>query len=189
MQWWIESIWSCGFWAYESYREVKMYSDDDYYEDEYSGYGHTGDPNLDRWGGLQGGWIHHGTLLSGLTMLCLNLSRSSYSTSRIWSRYIPTRRNAVCFIFSFRREMFTKWTICMRLPFQSSLISSSRWEYLKQLFHQYYFFKASPWPEAEDVAPYVNDDPIFLNLYRCHFSSFWSVPYHLFWSVSCLSVM
>merc|ERR1712168_1729376 len=28
------------------------------------------------------------------------------------------------------------------------------------------FFKASPWPEAEDVAPYVNDDPIFLNLYR-----------------------
>ena len=29
------------------------------------------------------------------------------------------------------------------------------------------FYKASPWPEAEDVAPYVNDDPIFLNLYRC----------------------
>merc|ERR1712012_811555 len=28
------------------------------------------------------------------------------------------------------------------------------------------YFKASPWPEAEDVAPYVNDDPIFLNLYR-----------------------
>ena len=28
------------------------------------------------------------------------------------------------------------------------------------------FFKASPWPEAEDVSPYVNDDPIFLNLYR-----------------------
>ena len=27
--------------------------------------------------------------------------------------------------------------------------------------------QASPWPEAEDVAPYVNDDPIFLNLYRC----------------------
>ena len=26
-----------------------MYSDDDYYEEEYSGYGHTGDPNLDRW--------------------------------------------------------------------------------------------------------------------------------------------
>ena len=24
----------------------------------------------------------------------------------------------------------------------------------------------SPWPEAEEVAPYVNDDPIFLNLYR-----------------------
>ena len=34
----------------DSYREVEMYSDDDYYEDEYSGYGHTGDPNLDRWG-------------------------------------------------------------------------------------------------------------------------------------------
>ena len=29
-------------------------------------------------------------------------------------------------------------------------------------------YKASPWPEAEDVAPYVNDDPIFLNLYRCN---------------------
>ena len=29
--------------------------------------------------------------------------------------------------------------------------------------------QASPWPEAEDVAPYVNDDPIFLNLYRCSF--------------------
>ena len=29
-------------------------------------------------------------------------------------------------------------------------------------------FQASPWPEAEDVAPYVNDDPIFLNLYRCY---------------------
>jgi len=28
------------------------------------------------------------------------------------------------------------------------------------------FFKTSPWPEAEDVSPYVNDDPIFLNLYR-----------------------
>merc|ERR1711915_428254 len=28
------------------------------------------------------------------------------------------------------------------------------------------FFKTSPWPEAEDVAPYVNDDPIFLNLYK-----------------------
>ena len=25
-----------------------MYSDDDYYEDEYSGYGHTGDPVQDR---------------------------------------------------------------------------------------------------------------------------------------------
>ena len=34
---------------YDSCREVKMYSDDDYYEEEYSGYGHTGDPNLDRW--------------------------------------------------------------------------------------------------------------------------------------------
>ena len=50
MQLWFESIWS----IYESsrfvnlYREVRMYSDDDYYEDEYSGYGHTGDPNLDR---------------------------------------------------------------------------------------------------------------------------------------------
>ena len=28
------------------------------------------------------------------------------------------------------------------------------------------FFKTSPWPEADEVAPYVNDDPIFLNLYR-----------------------
>ena len=27
---------------------VKMYSDDDIYEDEYSGYGHTGDPVQDR---------------------------------------------------------------------------------------------------------------------------------------------
>ena len=28
------------------------------------------------------------------------------------------------------------------------------------------FFKTSPWPEAEEIAPYVNEDPIFLNLYR-----------------------
>ena len=28
------------------------------------------------------------------------------------------------------------------------------------------YFKTSPWPEAEDIAPYVSDDPIFLNLYR-----------------------
>jgi translation initiation factor 3 subunit L len=28
------------------------------------------------------------------------------------------------------------------------------------------FFKTSPWPEAEDIAGYVADDPIFLNLYR-----------------------
>ena len=25
-------------------------------------------------------------------------------------------------------------------------------------------FKALPWPEAKDVSPYINDDPIFLNL-------------------------
>merc|ERR1712241_1059898 len=28
------------------------------------------------------------------------------------------------------------------------------------------YFKSSPWPEADDIAPYVNDNPIFLNLYR-----------------------
>ena len=34
-----------------------MNSDDDYYEDEYSGYGHTADPNLDRWDSEEGGII------------------------------------------------------------------------------------------------------------------------------------
>jgi len=28
------------------------------------------------------------------------------------------------------------------------------------------YFKSSPWPDAEDIAPHVEDDPIFLNLYR-----------------------
>ena len=33
-----------------------------------------------------------------------------------------------------------------------------------KLTEQYY--KSSPWPDAEDIAPHVEDDPIFLNLYR-----------------------
>ena len=28
------------------------------------------------------------------------------------------------------------------------------------------FFKSSPWPEAETVSPYVQDDPLFIILYR-----------------------
>ena len=95
-------------------------------------------------------------------------------------------------VIAFRKGMFTRLTICTRLPFQSWPTSSSRWDQIRTLqesvaidifdlllverhkgklfsFHQNYLRKASPWPEAEDVAPYVNDDPIFLNLYRCHF--------------------
>ena len=60
-----------------------MYSDDDYYEDEYSGYGHTGDPNLDRWGVDQEWWKVNDASGSGWTMLCQSQSRSFCSTSRI----------------------------------------------------------------------------------------------------------
>ena len=72
--------------------------------------------------------------------------------------------------------MCTRWTICTRLPFQSSPTSSSRWNLFSEkkniegkFLNHLLSPQASPWPEAEDVAPYVNDDPIFLNLYRCSF--------------------
>ena len=61
-----------------------MYSDDDYYEEEYSGYGHTGDPNLDRWD-LSKSLAQQSvaSISPGSTMLCQSKSRSFCSTSRI----------------------------------------------------------------------------------------------------------
>ena len=95
------------------------------------------------------GWKLNGTSGSGWTMLCLNLSRSFCSTSRIWSRYVHNipmhlvNRFVLLlnnihivrgrhYTFVFRRGTFMKWTICTRLPSQSSLTSSSRWKLISK---------------------------------------------------------
>jgi len=99
-----------------------MYSDDDYYEgDEYSsgyGYGHTGDPNMDR---------------------------MEFALPE------PVKKFLVYF-----QEMIKEGNV-----YEVNNLYETAFPKLTDQF-----FKASPWPEAEDVSPYVNDDPIFLNLYR-----------------------
>lgn len=93
-------------------------SDDDYYEDEYSGYGHTGDPNLDR---------------------------MEFALPEQVKKFLQ-----------YFQDMIKEGNVYE----VNNLYENS----FPKLTDQY--FKASPWPEAEDVASYVNDDPIFLNLYR-----------------------
>ena len=82
----------------------------------------------------------------------------------------------------FRKATCMRWTTCTRPPSPSWPTSTSRWGPQSRkvdgiqdvwncesnyLLTWQNHLQASPWPEAEDVAPYVNDDPIFLNLYRC----------------------
>jgi len=96
-----------------------MYSDDEYgYEDEYSGYGHTGDPTLDR---------------------------MEFALPEQVKKFLQ-----------YFQDMIKEGNVYE----VNNLYENS----FPKLTDQ--FFKASPWPEAEDVSPYVNDDPIFLNLYR-----------------------
>ena len=95
-----------------------MYSDDDYYEDEYSGYGHTGDPVQDR---------------------------LDYAVPDQVKKFLQ-----------YFQDMIKEGNVYE----VNNLYENS----FPKLTEQY--FKSSPWPEAEEVAPYVNDDPIFLNLYR-----------------------
>jgi len=87
-------------------------------EEEYSGYGHTGDPNLDR---------------------------LDYAVPEQVKKFLQ-----------YFQDMIKEGNVYE----VNNLYETS----FPKLTDQY--FKASPWPEAEDVAPYVNDDPIFLNLYR-----------------------
>ena len=97
---------------------VKMYSDDDIYEDEYSGYGHTGDPVQDR---------------------------LDYAVPDQVKKFLQ-----------YFQDMIKEGNVYE----VNNLYENS----FPKLTDQY--FKTSPWPEAEDIAPYVSDDPIFLNLYR-----------------------
>ena len=95
-----------------------MYSDDEFYEDEYSGYGHTGDPVQDR---------------------------LDYAVPDQVKKFLQ-----------YFQDMIKEGNVYE----VNNLYENS----FPKLTDQY--FKSSPWPEADDIAPYVNDDPIFLNLYR-----------------------
>ena len=95
-----------------------MYSDDEYYDDEYSGYGHTGDPAMDR---------------------------MEYTVPDQVKKFLQ-----------YFQDMIKEGNVYE----VNNLYENS----FPKLTEQ--FFKTSPWPEAEDIAPYVADDPIFLNLYR-----------------------
>ena len=95
-----------------------MYSDDEFYEDEYSGYGHSGDPAHDR-----------------LDMVPDQVKK----------------------FLQYFQDMIREGDVMQ----VNHLYENS----FPKLTEQYY--KTSAWPEAEEIAPYVNDDdPIFLNLYR-----------------------
>ena len=93
-----------------------MYSDDEFYEDEYSGYGHSGDPVQDHYA-------------------------------------VPDQ---VKKFLQYFQDMIKEGNVYE--------VNNLYENVFPKLTDQY--FKTSPWPEAEEVAPYVNDDHIFLNLYR-----------------------
>jgi len=99
-----------------------MYSDDEYYEDEYSGYG--------------GGAV--GDMGAG---------------GRDLEYVIPEQVKKFLIYF---QDMIKEGNVYE----VNNLYENS----FPKLTEQY--FKTSPWPEAEDVGALVNDDPIFLNLYK-----------------------
>jgi translation initiation factor 3 subunit L len=98
---------------------ANMYSDDEYYDNKYSsGYGHTGDPTMDR---------------------------MEYTVPDQVKKFLQ-----------YFQDMIKEGNVYE----VNNLYENS----FPKLTEQ--FFKTSPWPEAEDIAGYVADDPIFLNLYR-----------------------
>lgn len=97
-----------------------MYSDDEYYEDEYT-YGHGVD-NLDR-----------------------DYSRIQYDIPEPVKKFLQ-----------YFQEMIREGNI-----FEVNNLYETTFPKLTEQF-----FKASPWPEPEDILPYVTDDAYFLNLYK-----------------------